>query len=56
MDHKNQAKNQRILVREILVKDFVPPPVVKQKKWNQIPKCLVTVNFIDLRLIESFWN
>lgn len=55
MGLKKLAKNQKILVREIVVKDSAHQPVVKQGSWNQILKCLLTANFINLRLIESFW-
>lgn len=56
MGHKKQVKNQRIRVRETVVKDFVLQPVVKQKNWSQIPKCLATVKYINLHLTESFWT
>lgn len=55
MDHKKRARNLKILVREIVVKDFVHQLAVKQKNLNQILKCLVTVKLINLHLTESFW-
>lgn len=48
MDHKKQAKNQKILVKEIVVKDSVHRLVVKQKNWNQIQKCLMIEKFIKI--------